>query len=88
MILTMGDGTMATSLRGPLSDKEILEGKIAMDTLLLKIEEEQGYKRVHDRIEELKCNLRNYNEELSQMDKIEDTNVKHRRTKSFRWNWR
>lgn len=88
MIFTMGDGTIATPFRGPLSDKEILEGKIAMDTLLLKIEEEQGYKRVHDRIEELKCNLRDYNEKLNQMDKIEDTNTKDRRSKSFRWNWR
>lgn len=88
MVLTGGDGTIVFSPGKPSSEKQILEGKIAMDTLLLEIEEEQGYKRVHDRIEELKYNLKKYEEELKQIEEEEYIDSRNSRTKPYRWNWR
>lgn len=85
MVIHGADGMI---LKMEQSREQELRGKIAMDTLLLEIEEEQGYRRVHERIEELKLNLIKAKSELQQIEDEKMNGMKYRRTKPTRWNWR
>lgn len=70
------------------SKSDELKGQIMIDTLLLKDEKDNGFRRVYDRIEELQSNIEKCQKELAQIDGIEINEMKYRRTKPSKWNWR
>lgn len=87
MVVVIGD-MMFNPYSEEKSREEELEGEILLNTLLLQAEEENGFRKVYERIEELKGNIEQAQKELIQIENEKINGMKSRRTKPSKWNWR
>lgn len=87
MVVVIGDKMFNPYLEEKSREEE-LEGEILLNTLLLQAEEENGFRKVYERIEELKGNIEQAQKELIQIENEKISGMKYRRTKPTRWNWR
>lgn len=87
MVLAFGDGVMIPDVENKSREEE-LEGEILLNTLLLQSEEENGFRKVYERIEELKLNIEKNKKELKQIEESKQNEKKICSRKPTKWNWR